>query len=96
VPEKVVCDNDAAIVRGRCSGRAILHEEVATALSYVKPPRRCCQWRTGGIGEKGSVDDVGQLPFERPERLGLGVAVLSATLRVGLCAWQRICVIAMW
>lgn len=29
VPEKVVCDNDASIVRERRGGRAILHDEVA-------------------------------------------------------------------
>ncbi len=45
-PEKVVCDNDASIVRERHAGRAILHEEVAAffgALAIgvvVLQPRR--------------------------------------------------------
>src|SRR6266545_3529068 len=38
----------------------------------------------GGVGEEGSVDDVGQLSLERSQRLGLGVAARQAPLQVCL------------
>lgn len=43
---------------------------------------RCC---LAGIGQQGVVDDVGEPPFESPERFGFGVAVGASAFQVCAC-----------
>jgi transposase len=54
VPEKVVCDNDAAIVRERRGGVAILHDEVAAFFGQLGT--RVVVLRPGDPQAKGQVE----------------------------------------
>ncbi len=55
-PEKVVCDNDAAIVRERRDGRAILHEEIAAFFGLLGT--RVVVLRPGDPQAKGQVERI--------------------------------------
>jgi transposase len=54
VPEKVICDNDAAIVRERRSGVAILHDEVAAFFGQLGT--KVVPLRPGDPQAKGQVE----------------------------------------
>jgi transposase len=53
-PEKVVCDNDAAIVKERRGGRAVLHDEVATFFGLLGT--KVIVLRPGDPQAKGQVE----------------------------------------
>ena len=66
------------------------------SCSYVK--RRGRSWRCGrfGVGEEGSVDDVGESSLEGSEGFGSVLPWRAPSFEVGLASWwQRIWVMAM-